>query len=259
MHSEDQIKILHIDNEVGVLTITKKILEKIDESFLVISTEDYDVAHDLKGPLQTISTSLYLLEADPDSKEEMISMIRSSVVRANNVIEEFRSRTTDIPVDLRETNLEELINQTINEMKIPDWIDISFRTENVNKIILDANKMRRVLDNIIGNAVEAMPDIGEIIVDAKKINEDIIIKISDTGVGIPEETKARLFQPFVTSKSTGLGLGLSFCKRAVEAHGGSISCDSEISKGTIFTITIPQTSIQTVGAITNPIPVESNS
>jgi len=53
MHSEDQIKILHIDDEVGVLTITKKIFEKIDESFLVISTEDY-VAHDLKGPLQTI-------------------------------------------------------------------------------------------------------------------------------------------------------------------------------------------------------------
>jgi len=144
-------------------------------------------------------------------------------------------------------------------MKIPDWIDISFRTENVNKIILDANKMRCALDNIIGNAVEAKPDIGKIIVDAKKINEDIIIKISDTGVGIPEETKACLFQPFVTSKSTGLGLGLSFCKRAVEAHGGSISCDSEIGKGTTFTITIPQTSIQSVRAITNPIPVESNS
>ena len=128
------------------------------------------IAHDLKGPLQTISTSLYLLEANPDSKEEMTSMIRSSVVRANNMIEEFRSRTRDTPVDLRKTNLEELIKQTINEMKKPDWLDISFRTENVDKTILDANKIRRVLDNIIGNAVEVMPDIEKIIVDAKKIN-----------------------------------------------------------------------------------------
>ena len=253
---EEELRQYSDELELSVENKTRELLEA--EKMVTAGRIAAMIAHDLKGPLQTISTSLYLLEADPDSKEEMISMIRSSIDRAHNMIEEFRSRTRDTPVDLKEINLEELIRLTINETKIPDWIDVSVTTENVDRVIIDEKKIRRVFDNMISNSAEAMPEPGNLNIEARINENHLIIRISDTGVGIPEETLSRLFQPFVTTKSTGLGLGLSFVKKAVEAHGGSISCESEIGKGTTFTIIIPQNRIQTVEASSNPIPAELN-
>lgn len=105
---------------------------------------------------------------------------------------------------------------------------------------LDPVHIRRVLDNLIRNAMEAMPDGGDINLITMLHDGDFVLSLSDTGTGIPEEIIPNLFKTLFTTKTKGMGLGLAFCKRAVEAHGGSISVESRVGEGTKFTFTIPR-------------------
>ena len=106
-------------------------------------------------------------------------------------------------------------------------------------MVIDPIKIQRVLDNMTKNALEAMPQGGILTLSTGIDTGKIYIKVSDTGVGIPKEKLSTLFKPFQTTKSKGLGLGLSYCKRAVEAHGGRIQVESVVGEGTTFTILIP--------------------
>jgi signal transduction histidine kinase len=99
--------------------------------------------------------------------------------------------------------------------------------------------MRRVLDNLVKNAVEAMPDGGKLFIAVRRDADNLVIDVGDTGAGIPEESKERIFSPLYTSKPGGMGLGLTYSKRAVEAHGGSIEFKSDVGLGTTFTIKLP--------------------
>ena len=197
------------------------------------------IAHDLKGPLQTMSNSLFLLENTPEHRDEMIEMIRSSIDRANNMIEEFRSRTRDTPVEYSKMDVKALIETVMREQTIPGGIEVSLDIDDFEPVMLDGGKIHRVLENLLRNAVEAMQGKGELTVEARVTDEALTLKVSDTGKGIPEDLMANLFKPFITSKPRGLGLGLPYCKRAVEAHGGTIKVDSRVGQGTAFEIIIP--------------------
>ena len=99
--------------------------------------------------------------------------------------------------------------------------------------------MRRVFTNLFTNAVQAMPDGGRLTITASKTEEEALISVQDTGVGISEENMGKLFQPLFTTKSKGQGFGLPVCKRIVEAHGGKITVESKVGKGSTFTVKIP--------------------
>jgi signal transduction histidine kinase len=99
--------------------------------------------------------------------------------------------------------------------------------------------MKRVFINLVTNAVQAMPKGGNLIITAEKNENYDTISLTDTGDGIPEELKPKLFTPLFTTKSKGQGFGLAVCKRIIEAHNGEISFDSEVGKGTTFTVRIP--------------------
>jgi signal transduction histidine kinase len=111
--------------------------------------------------------------------------------------------------------------------------------EKIGSVMIDRSKMRRVLDNLIKNALEAMPNGGDLTISTHRDGEWKRIEISDTGEGISEEDRATLFTPFISRKEGGLGLGLVFCKETVEAHGGTLSLESEVGEGTSVTITLP--------------------
>jgi len=104
--------------------------------------------------------------------------------------------------------------------------------------------MHRVFSNLILNAVQAMPDGGTLTVSASDANGSVAISVRDTGVGIPEELKKKLFTPLFTAKAKGTGLGLAVVKRIVDAHGGGISVDSGAGTGSTFTVTLPSTGSQ---------------
>jgi signal transduction histidine kinase len=107
---------------------------------------------------------------------------------------------------------------------------------------VDIVKIRRVLDNLIRNACEAISGPGTVTVKADRIGGNLEIEVSDTGVGISNEFMPNLFQTFKTTKKRSLGLGLAYSKKAVEAHGGTITVESKVGEGTKFTVRLPQPS-----------------
>jgi signal transduction histidine kinase len=104
---------------------------------------------------------------------------------------------------------------------------------------LDVHKMRRVFLNLIRNAVEAMPKGGTLTITSSRIGDNLHITFEDTGEGMTTETLAKLWSPLFTTKAKGMGLGLAIIKRFVEAHEGSISVETELGKGSTFTVTLP--------------------
>lgn len=113
-------------------------------------------------------------------------------------------------------------------------------------IFCDPEKMEVVFVNLIANAIQVIGDKkGDITIeisDYMSEEEFLIIKVSDTGVGIPDEIQGRIFEPLFTTKQIGTGLGLSSCKNIIEQHGGTIKVSSKIRTGTTFTIRIPKKS-----------------
>jgi signal transduction histidine kinase len=197
------------------------------------------VRHDLRGPLQTIINANYLLGNDPDSFDEMRELITSSVKHSNEIMEDWENQGIDEQLTLSDIDIRALIEETLDISLIPSEVKVS---QNVlpRVLCLDRVKTRRVLDNLIRNAVEAMPKGGVLSIEGRVDGDDYVLEVKDTGVGISGDGLSRVFEPFYTTKPDGRGLGLAFCKRAVEAHGGSISVETEIGEGTKFTIRLPR-------------------
>ena len=132
---------------------------------------------------------------------------------------------------------------TIRESKIPSDISLSTEFNLSRSHRVDEEKLRRVLDNLIHNSVDAISGKGNITIESNTDSNGLFIKIIDTGKGIPQDHLNNLFKPFYTTKTDGIGLGLAYCKRTIEAHGGTISVESEVGNGTKFTIFIPNNEI----------------
>ena len=105
--------------------------------------------------------------------------------------------------------------------------------------MLDPGKIRRVLDNLVSNAVDAMPRGGGLWVTAERAGDEAVVRVRDSGEGIPDAVMENMFKPFNTSKAGGTGLGLPFCRMAVRAHGGRIDVETELGAGTTFTVSLP--------------------
>jgi signal transduction histidine kinase len=105
--------------------------------------------------------------------------------------------------------------------------------------MIDREKMERALSNIIENAVEAMPNGGELTISNRRSNDGVDIVVMDTGTGMTDETVRKLFTPPFTTKAKGIGLGLAISKRIVEAHGGSIKIETALGEGSCVTVRLP--------------------
>ncbi|MCJ2557376.1 MAG: PAS domain S-box protein, partial [Candidatus Thermoplasmatota archaeon] len=198
------------------------------------------VGHDLRAPLSNIKNSLYLIERKPEMLEKLKPLIFNSVDYALNMLEELRLITRTAEPTLMETNLGNLVRRAVDEAQIPKEVEVETQIgEGLASAQLDRTQIRRVLDNLIKNAVEAMPKGGTLVLSLDAEEGDIILNVEDTGDGIPEEDMPNIFTPFYTTKSNGMGLGLAYCKRAVESHGGAITWVSKIGVGTTFTVKLP--------------------
>lgn len=221
-----------------VSTRTQELIEA--ERMAASGTLASEIAHDLRSPLQSIRNAAYMIKRDTNKIGVGLEIIEKSVLRSLEMLEAMRHSTREAEPTLERNNLNLIIVEAVDELPRPEDVEVTLELDEVEEAWIDANQIRRVLDNLLLNAVEAMPEGGTITVTKHFVDGKFIIQVADTGVGIAEEVLPNLLErKFYTTKPHGLGLGLSYCKRTVESHGGSIMVDSVLGKGTIFTIEIP--------------------
>jgi len=143
-------------------------------------------------------------------------------------------------VEAVETPLFAFVSAVLSSLPVPGDVRASVLIEQDLVAELDPGLMRRVIINLVLNAIQAMPKGGEVTISASRTNQSVLLSVQDTGVGIPQEDMTNIFKPLFTKKAQGQGLGLAVAKRIVEAHGGRIDVSSHVGKGSIFTITLPQ-------------------
>ena len=196
------------------------------------------VAHDLRGPLGAIRNAVYLMDLAPEKSDEMKKIIMRALENATEMLNNIRSKTAEDVLNLEEVEIASFIKSVITETPIPSWITVRSDLKEAT-VLIDKLRIRRVLENLIRNAIDAMPESGKLQINSKKAENRIMIEIKDTGTGIPDNILRDLFKPFQTTKVKGTGLGLYYCKKTLEAHGGTIDVKSKIGKGTKVTLEIP--------------------
>ena len=207
------------------------------------------VGHDIRNPLQSIIGELYLAKdnlislPEGDCKEslkETIATIEEQVGYINKIVTDLQDFAKPLKPCLEETNLENIVQSVISTIAIPENITFTYSLETgFPKFAADTAYIKRILTNLLSNAIQAMPRGGKLMLQAQVQNGSVTITVADTGVGIPENAKSKLFQPLFTTKSKGQGFGLAVCKRLVDAMDGTITFESQEGKGTEFTVKLP--------------------
>jgi signal transduction histidine kinase len=207
------------------------------------------VGHDLRNPLQTITGEVYLAKNElqelppSDQKNNLIDNINAideQIVYMDKIVSDLQSFVRPVDVHKVTFDVKQFIADRLAESHIPITIKTVLQIENGLRVYADEQLTKRVIFNLITNSVQAMPNGGQLTIKAQTKNLRVLISVEDTGVGIPEEVKPKLFTPLFTTKSRGQGFGLAVCKRVIEAQGGTISFESEVGKGAKFTIELPK-------------------
>jgi signal transduction histidine kinase len=202
------------------------------------------VGHDLRNPLTGIKGAEYYLKTKYESRmddkgKEMLKVIEDNVAHSNKIVNDLLDYSRRIQLEYVDITSKLLLEEALSLVNIPKNIQVVNLTENVTEIAVDVEKMKRVFVNLIKNGVDAMPESGLLTVKSTKVKDDVKFTFSDTGMGMSKETLSKICTPLFTTKAKGMGFGLPICKRLVEAHGGSLSFESTLGKGTIATVLIP--------------------
>jgi len=209
------------------------------------------VGHDIRNPLQAIVGELYLAKDEVasmpsgDAKQnilESITRIEENLFYIDKIVADLQDYTKPLKPNKEKISIEDAIEEALLIVTIPSNLQVDILIEKFFPTLTgDFSMLKRALINLIQNAVQAMSNGGLLKINAKYKKNHAYISIEDTGEGIPEEVKDKLFTPLFTTKSKGQGFGLAVVKRLIEAQDGKISFESQRGKGTTFTIQLPLT------------------
>jgi two-component system NtrC family sensor kinase len=206
------------------------------------------IAHELNNPIYGIMNTLELLKTEipPESKRrKILELSLSETQRLAEMLRNMLSFSKPEEEKRRPVKINELVEGILLVMeKQMKETNIKMEThfdDGIPEVMASTNQMRQVLLNMFKNAKEAMPKGGTLIIRTSREDNKVLIHIQDTGVGIPEEIRSKIFEAFFTTKQKvkGVGLGLSVCYGIIKGHGGKIKVESEEGQGTTFTITLP--------------------
>ncbi|HDI52389.1 MAG TPA: GAF domain-containing protein, partial [Bacteroidetes bacterium] len=238
------------------------IVSKELESFHKVSSF---VIHDLKNAISMLSMMVKNSETNLNNAEfqqDMLATISNAIERMQALISKISTVPKEMVPNFQYCDLNSLIKRVIEEMEISRLAQVDVKTEfgRIPPVVLDPELIRKVIVNLVNNAIEAMPSGGRLelvtrgsgkkaissedsdIGQSVEPGEFVEITVSDTGSGIPiEMIQDGLFKPFKTTKNKGLGIGLFQCKEIITLHRGKIEVESEVHKGTTFSIKLPVT------------------
>ena len=232
-------------------------VDKLEESALLLAQSEREqawremakqVAHEIKNPLTPMRLTVQSFERkfdanDPDVKQKLkdySDTLIQQIDTMSSVASAF-SNFASMPAQQNETlnavSVIELALEIFNE----DFI--SFEADEPEIItIMDRTQLIRIITNLVKNAIQAIPESQvekKISIKVKKENNTVLIQVTDNGNGIEAQNIPRIFEPKFTTKTSGMGLGLGIIKNIIENYKGTITFESEIGKGTVFTVTLP--------------------
>jgi len=204
------------------------------------------VSHELRNPLGVIRNSVYFLKMKlgPALEDEKIKrhldILEEEIGISDRIINDILTFARIKEVRLIETDINKIIEDLLKIIKTPEKIKKTLQLNSGLPLILaDGLQLQQVFSNIVLNAVQAMPDGGELAIASRRNNEVIEVDIIDTGEGIPRENLDKVFSPLFSTKAQGTGLGLTVCQSILKIHGGSIEVESERGKGAKFIVKLP--------------------
>jgi signal transduction histidine kinase len=205
------------------------------------------VAHEVKNPLKAINMHVELvkmkLERGDHDVEQHLEIIGNEIERLNRVVKTFLDFTRPVELNLNEISLERLV-QDVADLAAPQaaaagiQIHIAQQTEDA-RLNVDVDLLKQAVLNIVVNAIEAMKDGGELRLASSVREDQAEIRISDTGPGIPEQVREKIFSLYFTTKKGGSGIGLAMAYRIVQLHDGSVDFVNEPGGGTTFVLHLP--------------------
>jgi two-component system sensor histidine kinase HydH len=218
------------------------------ERFAVAGRLSSQLAHDLKNPLAAIQGAVQFLEQERalgrsiDSQAIFLSLIGDEARRAARAVDRY-GRLARLELERTSEDLRALVSDAVGAAEAHSGHVIMRRelaaTAGATSTRIDRELVRIAIDNVLSNAIEAMPDGGEIRVSVAEDARHIRVEVQDTGAGMDARVRDRVFDEFFTTKASGTGLGLPFARRVIEAHGGSLSLESGVGKGTKVCISLP--------------------
>jgi PAS domain S-box-containing protein len=215
------------------------------------------IGHDLKGPFNNIIGYTNMLSNDFDtfSKEELKSIFKrlnsstkNSMLLLDNLLDWYRTEKSRIHFNPDFIKINDCINEVVNLFKpISDHKNISlkYKNNNVESVFADINMMNSIMRNLISNAIKYTNNKGQVEIETQQNKDHVKISVKDNGIGMDNNTLNKLLEFSMTTslrgtaEEKGTGLGLLICKEFVESHGGQLSIDSDVGKGSTFSFTLP--------------------
>ena len=243
---------------MGSMVYAEDVTEKREESARLkraeamasLTTMAAGVAHEIKNPLASMSIHLQLMRrqlqgdcADPRDLRESLDVLEEETDRLNAIVVDYlfavRPQQSQLMLGDINTLLSDLVQFLRFETREASVHVVLLLDETIPKVALDESSMKRAILNLIKNSLAAMPLGGELKLQTRSEGDKVIITVSDTGEGIPDELQGKIFEPFFTTKDSGSGLGLTVVYKVVREHSGDMEMDSKPGRGTSFRITLP--------------------
>jgi signal transduction histidine kinase len=212
-----------------------------------ISRISSGVAHEVKNPLNAILLHVEVARAKVSRGEidiePQMEVVSREIVRLDRVVKTFLDFTRPVELNLTQVPVHELMSE-IEQLARPQAqaagirVEVRQEAEGV-EVRADRDLLQQAILNVVVNAIAAMPDGGELRLEAIAAGDNVEIRVGDTGVGIPPQLREKIFRLYFTTKKDGSGIGLAMTFRIVQLHDGTIDFASEPGKGTTFCIRLP--------------------
>ena len=247
---ESSVRVEEYANQMEELANKRAEQLKAAERLAAIGATAGMVGHDIRNPLQAITGDVYLAKtelaltldsAEKKSIQESLTEIENNIDYINKIVQDLQDFAKNLKPNAEKIDLKLIIDELLEKNGLQENVKVSVKVEkDARKIVADSTFIKRILFNLVNNAVQAMPNGGELTTHIYKEANDVLITVKDTGVGVPEAIKNKLFTPMFTTKAKGQGFGLPVIKRLTESLGGTVTFESQEGKGTTFSVRLPQ-------------------